>query len=69
MPVVDHGLVTKADIADLKSMILISDLSISELVYTAWSSASTYRGSDHRGGANGGRIRLSPQREWRVNEP
>ncbi|MDG1250207.1 MAG: catalase/peroxidase HPI [Gammaproteobacteria bacterium] len=69
VPVVDHGLVTKADIADLKSMILISDLSISELVYTAWSSASTYRGSDHRGGANGGRIRLSPQREWRVNEP
>jgi len=69
VPVVNHALVTKADISDLKAMILNSDLSVSELVYTAWSSASTYRGSDHRGGANGGRIRLSPQREWRVNQP
>ena len=69
VPVVNHALVTKADISDLKAMILSSDLTVSELVYTAWSSASTYRGSDHRGGANGGRIRLSPQREWCVNQP
>ena len=69
VPVVDHALVTMADITELKAIILLSGLSVSELVYVAWSSASTYRRSDHRGGANGGRIRLSPQREWRVNEP
>jgi len=69
LPAVTHVLVDEADIADLKAMILSSDLTVSELVYTAWSSASSYRGSDHRGGANGGRISLLPQKEWRVNEP
>jgi len=58
-----------ADVADLKAKILASDLSVSELVETAWASASTYRGSDHRGGANGGRIRLAPQKDWDVNQP
>jgi len=58
-----------ADIADLKAKILASDLTVSELVETAWASASTYRGSDHRGGANGGRIRLAPQKDWDVNQP
>ncbi|MAL89008.1 MULTISPECIES: catalase/peroxidase HPI [unclassified Brevundimonas] len=58
-----------ADIRDLKDAIAASDLSIADLVRTAWASASTYRGSDHRGGANGGRIRLAPQKDWDVNEP
>jgi catalase-peroxidase len=58
-----------ADIAGLKKAILASGLSVSELVQTAWAAASTYRGSDHRGGANGGRIRLSPQKDWEVNQP
>ncbi|WP_064607930.1 catalase/peroxidase HPI [Photobacterium sp. J15] len=69
LPSVDHDLVDTNDIAELKKTILTSGLSISELVYTAWSSASTFRGSDHRGGANGARIRLIPQKDWEVNQP
>jgi catalase-peroxidase len=69
VPAVNHELIDAQDIADLKSRILASGLSISELVYTAWASASTFRGSDKRGGANGGRIRLAPQKDWVVNEP
>jgi catalase-peroxidase len=69
VPAVDHKLVDAQDIASLKGKILASGLSISQLVATAWSSASTFRGSDMRGGANGARIRLAPQRDWTVNEP
>lgn len=69
IPAVNHKLVNKRDVANLKKMILQSGLSVSELVYTAWSSASTFRGSDFRGGANGARIRLEPQKDWEVNQP
>jgi catalase-peroxidase len=69
IPEVDHPLIESADIAVLKEQILASGLSISELAGAAWSAASTYRGTDHRGGANGGRVRLAPQKDWAVNEP
>src|SRR5438552_12765480 len=69
IPAVDHKLVDAKDIADLKAKILASRLSISELVQTAWASAASFRGSDKRGGANGARIRLAPQKDWDVNQP
>ena len=69
VPAVDHELIDKQDIADLKGRLLASGLSISELVSTAWASAATFRGSDKRGGANGARIRLAPQKNWEVNQP
>lgn len=69
IPSVDHELINESDIADLKVRILTSGLTISELVSTAWASASSFRGSDMRGGANGARIRLAPQKDWQVNQP
>ncbi len=69
VPAVDHELIDARDIAALKDTILASGLSVSQLVSTAWASASTFRGSDKRGGANGARIRLAPQKDWEVNEP
>jgi catalase-peroxidase len=69
VPAVDHPLIDARDIADLKAKILASRLSISELVSTAWAAAATFRGSDKRGGANGARIRLAPQKDWEVNQP
>src|SRR6202034_3308645 len=69
VPAVDHELIGEEDIAVLKGRILASGLSVSQLVSTAWASAATFRGTDKRGGANGARIRLAPQKNWEVNDP
>src|SRR5581483_3170366 len=69
IPALDHKPIGEKDIAELKKRVLASRLSISQLVSTAWASASTFRGSDKRGGANGARIRLAPQKDWEVNRP
>ena len=69
VPPVTHDLIDAADIAALKGQILASGLTIAQLVSTAWASASTFRGTDKRGGANGARIRLAPQKDWAVNDP
>lgn len=69
IPAVEHPLVDEKDVAELKSTLLSSGLSVAELISTAWAAASTFRGSDKRGGANGARIRLAPQKDWEVNQP
>jgi catalase-peroxidase len=69
IPAVDHKLVDEQDVAALKAKLLSSGLSVSQLVTTAWASAATFRGTDKRGGANGARIRLAPQKNWEVNQP
>src|SRR6201996_2712952 len=69
VPAVDHPLIDDKDIAALKQKILATGLTVPELVSTAWASASTFRGSDKRGGANGARLRLAPQKDWAVNQP
>src|SRR5216684_331900 len=69
VPAIDHELIDANDIADLKAKILASRLSIAELIGAAWASAATFRGSDKRGGANGARVRLAPQKDWEVNQP
>ena len=69
VPDVDHELIGEQDIAELKAKVLASDLSVSQLVSTAWASAASFRGTDKRGGANGARIRLAPQRDWEANDP
>ena len=69
VPAVDHELIGEQDIADLKASVLATGLSVSQLVSTAWASAATFRGTDKRGGANGARVRLAPQRDWEVNDP
>src|SRR5215467_5249023 len=69
VPAVDHELIGEKDIADLKAKILASGPTTSQLVTTAWAAASIFRGSDKRGGANGARIRLAPQKDWEVNQP
>src|SRR5205085_74828 len=69
VPAVDHELIGEQDVAQLKAKVLASGLTVSQLVSTAWASASTFRGSDRRGGANGARIRLAPQKDWDVNQP
>src|SRR5690606_12653950 len=69
IPAVDHPLVDEGDVAALKTKILSSGLTVPQLVSAAWASASTFRGSDKRGGANGARVRLAPQKDWEVNDP
>ena len=69
VPAVDHELVDEKDVAALKTKVLDSGLSVPQLVKTAWSAAGSYRNTDKRGGANGGRLRLEPQKDWEVNEP